>query len=142
MVNGHDVYLRPPLIKTTMRQFFKFMFASMLGMVLALILFSFISLAIIGGMVSSLSKKEVIVSNNSILELRFDKPISERSPKDPFDLDFDFSEKNQGLNDILKDIEKAKRDSHIKGIFLHLSMVRQGPATMEEIRNALIDFKS
>ena len=124
-----------------MIQFFKFMFASMLGMVLALIIFFFISLAIIGGMVSSLGKKEVSVSNHSILELRFDKSIRERSPKDPFDLDFDFSEKSQGLNDILKNIDKAKRDSHIEGILLRPAWVSQGAATMEEIRNALIDFR-
>lgn len=119
------------------------MFASMLGMVLALILFFFISIAIIGGMVSSLGKKEVSVSGNSILEIKLDRDIKERSSKDPFEgLNFNLSEKKQGLNDILKDIDKAKRDNHIKGILLNLSTLSEGVATLEEIRNALIDFKT
>jgi protease IV len=123
-----------------MRQFFKFMFASMLGMVLALILFFFISIAIIGGMVASIGKKEVVISNNSVLEIKLDRAIKERGSKDPFaEL---LTEKKYGLNDILKDLEKAKNDERIKGILLNLSRMREGAATMEEIRNALLDFKT
>jgi len=119
------------------------MFASMLGMVLALILFFFISIAIIGAMVSSVGKKETVISNNSVLEIKLDKPIKERSSKDPFsEFSFSLTEKKQGLDDILKDIDKAKRDSHIKGILLNLSSMREGAATVEEIRNALLDFKT
>jgi protease IV len=126
-----------------MRQFFKFMFASMLGMVLALILFFFISIAIIGGMVSSIGKQEVSISSNSILEIKFDRPIKERSSKDPFsEIGLNFTEKKSGLNDILKNIEKARDDSRVKGILLNLSSLTAGTATVEAIRRALVDFKT
>jgi protease-4 len=126
-----------------MRQFFKFMFASMFGTVLALILFFFISLGIIGAMISSVGKKDVTVSGNSVLELTFDTPVKERSSKNPLsELNLNTFETGMGLNDILKDIEKAKDDSRIKGIFLNLSPLREGAATVEEIRNALISFKT
>ena len=53
-----------------------------------------------------------------------------------FDFDFDFSPKQDlGLNDILKNIAKAKDDSRIEGIFLNLSSLSAGIATVEEIRN-------
>jgi protease-4 len=46
-----------------------------------------------------------------------------------------------GLNDILKNISNAKSDTNIRGIYLQLSGLQTGIATIEEIRNALIDFK-
>jgi protease-4 len=47
-----------------------------------------------------------------------------------------------GLNDILKNIQLAKNDDKIKGIYLDLSYISAGMATIEEIREALIDFKT
>ena len=46
------------------------------------------------------------------------------------------------LNDILENIKKAKTDENIKGIYLDCSTVPAGVATLDEIRNALLDFKS
>ena len=106
-----------------MKQFFKFMFASMVGMVLASVLFLILGLFIISGLISS-ADKETAVYNNSVLELKFDFPIKERTSKNPFDdlkLNSLSGEKAFGLNDILKNIDKAKRDPRIKGIFLNLS---------------------
>ena len=129
-----------------MRQFFKFMFASMLGSFLTFLLLLFVIFLIIAGIVSSVSSdKLVAVSNNSVLYARFDKPISERTSNNPFE-NINFasmtSKGNIGLNDILDDIKKAKKDSRIKGIYLDLSTIPAGVATIEEIRNSLIDFKS
>ena len=49
--------------------------------------------------------------------------------------------KQLGLNDILRNIEKATKDDNIKGIYLDLSQIHTGIATVEEIRNALVEFK-
>jgi protease IV len=129
-----------------MKQFFKFMFASMLGTLLSIFLGIIIVFLIILGMVSSLgSSKEVFVSNNSVLMLKLDEPISERSSGNPFE-NFDYTsfspEPNLGLNDILASIKKAKTDNRIKGIYLELSSIPAGIGTLEEIRNAIIDFKT
>ena len=122
------------------------MFASMLGSFLTFLLLLFVIFLIIAGIVSSVSSdKLVAVSNNSVLYARFDKPISERTSNNPFE-NINFasmtSKGNIGLNDILDDIKKAKKDSRIKGIYLDLSTIPAGVATIEEIRNSLIDFKS
>ncbi len=120
------------------------MFASMLGFILAGVVLIFIFIAIISAAISSKGERTVAVADNSVLEIRLENPVKERTSKNPFeDLNFDLSQKHDlGLNDILKNIEKAKTDDHIKGIFLNLSSVNAGMAQLEEIRNALIQFKT
>ena len=128
-----------------MKQFFKFMFASMAGFVLSMIVLFFIILGIISGMMLSLKDEgTVTVSNNSILEIQLENVIKERSGNNPLEK-IDFLglhvDKTPGLDDILKSISKAKEDSRINGILLDLSSVKAGMATIEEIRNALLNFK-
>ncbi len=121
------------------------MFASMLGMLLSFVILFFIFLFIVSGIVSMTKDTVTVVENNSILELTFDHPIKERTSKNPFE-GFKFSslksDQDLGLNDVLKNIEKAKKDSRIRGIFLNLSTLQAGISTVEEIRNALLDFKN
>lgn len=121
------------------------MFASMLGMVLALVVLFFIFIGIISVMVTSLDKDKTIkISSGSILEIRLDEPVKERTPSSPFK-NFDFvsfeSHKQLGLYDIIKNIDKAVKDENIKGIYLNLSSIQSRNATIEEIRNALTRFK-
>ena len=127
-----------------MKQFFKFMFASMLGTILTLIIFFFIMMGIIASILSFSKEEIVTVPDNCILHLQFDEPILDRSSKDPISL-YDFSsmslKEKLGFNDILRNIEKAKNDPKIRGIYLDLSMIPSGFATIEEIRNSLIKFK-
>jgi protease-4 len=127
-----------------MKQFFKFMFASMLGFLLTWII---IFVVFIGIMVSALSfgkDKKVTIQPNSILEITLNSPIQERSGNNPFE-NFNFSsmKSNQalGLDKILKSIKEAEKDVNIQGIFLNLTDVQCAPATLEAIRNGLISFK-
>src|SRR5690348_10752549 len=116
-----------------MKQFFKFMFASMLGVFLSFLLLFFFLLFIISGIVSRQDEHETVVDNNSVLELTFDHPINERTSRNPLDglqLPSFKSDQDLGLNDILKNIEKAKTDEHIRGIFLNLSSIRAGISTV------------
>ncbi|PTR01356.1 protease-4 [Mucilaginibacter yixingensis] len=128
-----------------MKQFFKFVLATMLGVFLVTVVLVVISIAIIGGLINAAGNdKDVTVENNSVLRISFKNAIPERTPNNPLaglnflGLDGD---KSIGLNDILADIKKAKTDNKIKGIFLDESYMLSGQATTEEIRNALIDFK-
>jgi len=116
----------------------------MLGVILAGFFLMFIGFLIVVGVVAANSDKKVEVSANTILHIQFTKPITERTPDNPFKgvpiLGGD-QDKEIGLNDILANIKKAKTDHNIKGIFLDESTTDAGQATVEEIRNALIDFK-
>lgn len=133
-----------------MKQFFKFMFASIAGTVISVFVIFFLFFLIIGGIVGAAmsdldtSKKVTKIEQNSILHMEFNQPIVDRGADEQ--LNFDFgpfkSETNIGLNQILAFVDKAKDDDKIKGIFLDVSSISGGMATIDEIRNALIDFKT
>jgi len=123
-----------------MKQFFKFVLASMVAIVISTIIIVIVIVAII----ASSGDKTVEVEPNSILEISLNYPVAERTPDNPL-AGLNFlgigEDKTIGLNDILANIKKAKTDENIKGIFLNECDVTPGQATSEEIRNALIDFK-
>lgn len=126
-----------------MKSFFKFLLASVLGVLISMMIIFFIFLGIVGVMISS-SDKAVDVMPNTLFHMKLDQPISDRSSKNPFD-GFDFISMRPvarlGLNDILDNIEKAKKDDNINGIFLEISMPQAGVSTLGEIREALRDFR-
>src|SRR5690606_32382574 len=119
-----------------MKQFFKFVFASMLGVFLTISFFLIIFIAIIGALVSS-TESSVEIKENTILHVNLNYPIIERSSSNPLE-DVNIGpiqgQKVLGLNDILKSIRHAKEDNKIKGIYLDVSYVVTGMATLEEIR--------
>lgn len=127
-----------------MKSFFKFLLASTLGVLIASLIMFFITVGILTAMIAS-ADKPTNIKSNSILLLKLDKPIKDRKSSMPA-LSFNIinfgTESDLGLNDILKNIRKAKEDDNIKGIYLQLSGMQTGIATIEEIRNALIDFKA
>jgi protease-4 len=121
-----------------MKQFFKFVFATMIGIIITTVLFLIVCVGIIAAVSGD---KTVDVSSNSILHIGFKANIPERTPDNQLAGLLGIDEKVIGLDDILANIKKAKTDDHIKGIFLDESYMLSGQATTEEIRNALIDFK-
>ncbi len=124
-----------------MKQFFKFVLATIVGLIFAGVI---LVLVLIGIVASASGDKNVTVESNSVLNISIDHPITERTPNNPLAglsfLGFD-TDKSIGLNDILANIKKAKTDDNIKGIYLSESYMLSGQATTEEIRKALIDFK-
>ena len=129
-----------------MKQFFKFLFASVLGFIIAAVICVLLFVGIISAIVSSAgSDKEVKIESNSVLHLKISEPVVDRGSDNPlsnFDLG-SFSTKGKiGLNDFLEQIEKAKTDESIKGVFLDVSDIPAGLAAIEEMRNKLIEFKS
>jgi protease-4 len=91
------------------------------------------------------TEKNITIDSNSILMLDFNHNITERSQDNPFDdlMDLPFLEQasNIGLLDIKEMLKEAATDRKIRAIVLDLSTVSAGFATLEEIRNALIEFK-
>ncbi|MBL0128713.1 MAG: signal peptide peptidase SppA [Flavobacteriales bacterium] len=128
-----------------MRQFFKFVFASMLGTFLMGIVLIFIFIGMLAALGASLgsSKKMTTVKDGSVLQLTFDQAIVDRGAENDFDLDLGpfQGEKTIGLNHVLASLEHAKTDDHIEGIFLDLSFVSGGFATLKEIREKILEFK-
>jgi protease-4 len=124
-----------------MGQFLKYILATIIG----LFLFSFfVVLIFIGILASASSGSSNAVSDNSILKIKINKNIEERESDDFFSSlsPFDANEGGtMGLLNLRLTIKHAKTDDKIKGIFLELHNTHTGFATLEELRNALIDFK-
>ena len=123
-----------------MKDFFKFTFASVLGVVLAGIIFTIIGIVSLVGMVAS-SDTETKVQENSILCLNLEGLLSERVEENPI-MDL-MGEKfaSYRLDDILSSIQKAKDNENIKGIYLQPNVFIAEYPSLEEIRKALSDFK-
>lgn len=127
-----------------MKQFLKFFLASMLGFIIGSIALFFLFIIIVSASVSSMGTKETKVAENSILHLKLNQPLRERTSNNPLE-GFNFSnlesEDQPGLNDVLKAVQKAAKDDNIKGIYVDLPSLAAGIASTEEIRNALLAFK-
>lgn len=127
-----------------MKNFLKYTLATVVGILLYSIVSTIIFFGVIGVIASASGNKEVKIKPNTILYLKFNQKIVDRAVDNPFE-NFNFQsfevDPQLGLNEILKNLEKAKNDENIKGIFMELSAIPAGVATIEEIRNALLDFK-
>ena len=124
-----------------MKQFLKFTLATIVG----IFLFTVISFFVLAGIAAAAGgKKQIEVPANSVLKLDLNYSIPEQTTDNPFqDIDFSsFKPKSAlGLLDVLKTIELAKNDKNIAGIYLPMGINTNGFATLEAIRNQLIDFK-
>ena len=94
----------------------------------------------------SSSEKVTVLKPNSVYELNLSGELAERS-EDPFSAILQQAMGNQayqllGLNDVLANIEKAKNDDKIAGIYLKGGTLSGGIASLKEIRDALVDFKT
>lgn len=121
-----------------MRAFFKYFFASLLALFTFIFLF-FILFAIIGA-VSSASSDDSI-SSNSVLTIDLSDDIREQSKENELGFLSGEPQSITGLNDILASIKQAKTDDKIKGMYIKLSMSNNGWASLEELREAIVDFK-
>ncbi|MGB1204852.1 MAG: signal peptide peptidase SppA [Chitinophagales bacterium] len=123
-----------------MKQFFKYSFATMFGIFL-----TFFFLIIIGAMIAGVSSRnsKTVAKANSVLKTSFNVPIVDRGVPSGFNFQpgsFGPTE-SLGLNDILDNIEKAKTDDNIKGMYFELTDIPAGMASVEEIRKKLLEFK-
>ncbi|MEO0040567.1 MAG: hypothetical protein RL329_15, partial [Bacteroidota bacterium] len=123
-----------------MKQFFKFVFASCLGVFLFVVVFGIWGIGSAVRMASNQSKSKPI-KPNSILELDFSKSVPEltdnTSERDPFQ-----QESILGLHAATAALARAKKDPNIKGILIKPQLGHgMGHATASSMRRALEDFK-
>lgn len=124
-----------------MKDFFKYTLATVLGLIVAGIIFTVIGIASLAGMIASTSGSETVVKDNSIFVLDLSGTVEERYQSSPIDQLMGDRINTSGLDDILASIRKAKDNEKIKGIYLNAGALACSPASLEAIRNALLDFK-
>lgn len=124
-----------------MNDFLKYTLATVLGLIVAGIIFTVIGIVSLAGMVASASGSETVVKDNSIFVLDLSGTVEERYQPSPLDQLMGDKITTNGLDDILASIRKAKNNRKIKGIYLNAGALACSPASLEAIRNALLDFK-
>lgn len=123
-----------------MKDFLKFTLATITGIIVSGVVLFFVSILVFFSMVSS-SESETQVRKNSIMMLDLNGALAERSQDNPFDFLLGDEYSTYGMDDILSSIKKAKENEDIKGIYIQATSLGTGFASLEEIRDALKDFK-
>ncbi len=127
-----------------MNNFWKYTLATVVGSLITFLVMILIILGVFSAVLTGFEKEEVVINDNSVVKMTLSNTIPDKTSDNPFEnIDFMTFESNKvlGLNDILKTIEKAKKDERVKGIYLELIGLPSGMATIEEIRNKLLEFK-
>lgn len=123
-----------------MKDFIKNVLATMVGMFGFFIVIGVIGMMSIIGMIASGNAAQN-VEKNSVFVLNLSGTISEQGSENPLSMFTGDNSLNSGLNDILSAIKKAKANDDIKGIYIEAGALMTNYATLQEIRNALADFR-
>lgn len=128
-----------------LKKFFLIVCGSFVGAFLALIVVTLLSIVmsfvIFGSLSSSLGSTKI--EKNSIMYMRLEGSLNEReSPGlSSFMTMMQTKEKNQSLNTLVKGLKLAKENDNIKGLYLDCRGMASGMASLQELRNAIEDFK-
>lgn len=128
-----------------MKNFFTVFFSSLLGVIIATVLVGLIFVfSITGAIKDAFGGKDELPyfpKAKTVLLLDFSGQVRDRETNNPF-RDFDFAnDEKLSLDLILENLKKAKQDTSVKGLYLKMGNGDGGFATVEEIRNAVLDFK-
>jgi len=120
-----------------MRQFF----ITVLGTIVGMVLFAFLLIVIIGGIIgaaaSSASKTSEGPVGAKVLSLDLRQPIRDHGGDVTL-----FGGKQTSIVNVVRALDKAKTDNDVKGLFIRARSWGMTPASAEELRSALIDFKN
>lgn len=121
-----------------MKDFFKNVFATMLGLFIFGIVMSFMGLMCLIGIIAS-SSSTTKIEDNSVLVLKLDGSMTEQEEENMMN-------SLQGISSLsfegtMKAIKKAKDDDKVAGIYLEAGQFGADLAQAEEIEKALLDFR-
>ena len=124
-----------------MKDFLKNVGATIVGLMLFSVIATVIGIMGIVGMIASTEATQT-PSSNSVLVLKLDGMMQEQSSENEITSLFsDNQDGTQGLQETLSAIKKAKANKDIKGIYMEGGALVADMAQMQEVRDALVDFK-
>lgn len=123
-----------------MKEFFKYVTATVVGLFVFSIVVTILCVMSLVGMVAADSSTKS-VSENSVFVLNLAGTIQEQGEDNVLGQLTGNTLNNLGLDQILSGIRKARDNDRIKGIYIEAGLLETSYATLQEIRNALLDFK-
>ncbi|MBR7065125.1 MAG: signal peptide peptidase SppA [Prevotella sp.] len=123
-----------------MKEFFKMVFATIVGLILFSLIMGIFAMMCMVGMVASGSGVKS-VDDNSVMVLKLTGSMEERAESSMLSL-FSNEASGIGLDDALAAVKKAKENEDIKGIYIEAGMFSSDSyASLQALRRALADFK-
>ena len=124
-----------------MKEFFKYVLATIVGIILTSIIFMVISIVSVAGMVASEGATSS-VPKNSVLRIKLEGEIVDRAGEgSPMDFLSQGEQMSIGLDQALDALKKAAKNDKVKGIYLEAGSLAAYPADLQELRRALVEFK-
>ena len=123
-----------------MKDFFKNVAATIVGLFAFGLIMTILGFICIIGMIASGNSKPTL-KDNAVMVLKLQGQIEDRSEDNWLGELTGEQFNNLGMNKILSSIRKAKDEEKVKGIYLETGILESDYATLQEIRNALADFK-
>lgn len=123
-----------------MKDFFKNVAATIVGLFAFGLIMTILGFICIIGMIASSNSKPAL-KDNAVMVLKLQGQIEDRSEDNWLGELTGEQFNNLGMNQILSSIRKAKDEEKVKGIYLETGILESDYATLQEIRNALADFK-
>lgn len=123
-----------------MKDFFKNVAATIVGLFAFGLIMTILGFICIIGMIASSNSKPAL-KDNAVMVLKLQGQIEDRSEDNWLGELTGEQFNNLGMNKILSSIRKAKDEEKVKGIYLETGILESDYATLQEIRNALADFK-
>ncbi|MDR0748307.1 MAG: signal peptide peptidase SppA [Tannerellaceae bacterium] len=125
-----------------MKQFFKMMFASTLGMIVAIGILMLAGTFVFIGVAASLgSNPPYTPKANTVFKLSLNGSLADNAEDNPFAMLMGETATQLSLKDILKAIKAAKNEPNVKGIYIESGLFSSGTANIDAVRRALLDFK-
>ena len=123
-----------------MKQFLKYVLATVVGLLVTGAVLTVAGLATLGSLVA-VGSATTEVTDGAVLRLRLTGEVTERVTENPLNTLMGADAEATGLDELLAAIRIAADDDRIAGIYLEGGVLLASPATLEELRDALVAFK-
>lgn len=123
-----------------MKDFFKYVLATIVGIVILFVVIAILGAMSLVGMVAS-GEATKNVSDNSVLVVNLSGTMEEQAGDNTLNQFLGSAASTMGLQETLEAIQKAKENDKVKGIYIEAGSFSADYASLQEVRNALLDFK-
>lgn len=123
-----------------MKDFFKYVLATIVGIVILFVVMAILGAMSLVGMVAS-GEATKNVSDNSVLVVNLSGTMEEQAGDNTLNQFLGSAASSMGLQETLEAIQKAKENDNVKGIYIEAGSFSADYASLQEVRNALLDFK-
>ena len=123
-----------------MKDFLKYVCATIVGIILVSIIMTVICIVSMAGMMANENMSQP-VKDNSVLRIKLQTVSEKGGEENPFITLMGDEIEEIALDQALDGLKKAAKNDKVKGIYLEGGILSANPAELEELRQGLVEFK-